>query len=90
MYLADGDDLVIVASKGGRPTNPAWWLNLRESPSTTVRVGGEERAVVARQATPEEKEQLWPRLVELYPTYDEYRERTDRDIPVVILRPDAA
>ena len=88
MYLADGDDLVIVASKGGRATNPAWWLNLREKPSTTVRVGREERAVTARQASPEEKERLWPRLVELYANYDEYRKRTDRDIPVVILRPE--
>jgi deazaflavin-dependent oxidoreductase (nitroreductase family) len=77
-----------VASKGGRATNPAWWLNLREKPSTTVRVGREERAVTARQAMPEEKERLWPRLVELYPNYDEYRKRTDRDIPVVILRPE--
>jgi deazaflavin-dependent oxidoreductase (nitroreductase family) len=84
-YLQDGDDLVIVASKGGVPEHPAWWLNLRASPTTTVQVAGEKRRVTARQADPEEKSRLWPRLVEMYPPYAEYQSHTTRDIPVVIL-----
>lgn len=87
IYLNDGDDLVLVASKGGSHTHPIWWLNLRDSPSTTVTVGSEKRAVVARQASPEEKARLWPKLVEIYSPYDDYQKRTSRDIPVVILEP---
>lgn len=87
LYLEDGDDLVLVASRGGSDATPAWWLNVRERPHTTVQVGGERRAVTARQATPEEKRRLWPRLVEMYPDYATYERRTDRDIPVVILSP---
>jgi F420H(2)-dependent quinone reductase len=87
MYLEDDDRLVIVASKGGAPRDPAWWVNLRASPRTTVQVRSERRRVNARQADAAEKSHLWPRLVELYPDYDEYQRRTDRDIPVVILEP---
>jgi deazaflavin-dependent oxidoreductase (nitroreductase family) len=86
LYLWDGDDLVIVASKGGSARHPAWWVNLRASPTTTVEVGREKRTVTASQASPEEKARLWPRLVEMYPDYDKYQARTARDIPVVILR----
>jgi F420H(2)-dependent quinone reductase len=85
MYAEDGDDLVIVASKGGAPKDPVWWLNLKASPQTAVQVGSEKREVTARRASPEEKQRLWPRLVELWPDYDNYQERTERDIPVVIL-----
>ena len=90
LYLADGDDLVIVASKGGSHTHPIWWLNLRDHPETTVDVGSEKRSVVARQASPEEKARLWPRLVEIYPPYADYQEKTSRDIPVAILERAAA
>ena len=85
MYLEDGEDLVIVASKGGAPAHPAWWLNLKANPRTTVQVGSAKRAVAAREAAPDERSALWPRLVELYPDYEEYQRRTDREIPVVIL-----
>lgn len=84
-YLEDGDDLVIVASKGGVPEHPAWWINLRANPTTTVQVGGEKKTVTARQANPEEKSRLWPRMVELYPDYADYQSHTTREIPVVIL-----
>jgi F420H(2)-dependent quinone reductase len=87
MYLEDDDDLVIVASKGGAPAHPAWWLNLKANPRTTVQVGSAKRAVTAREAAPDEKSALWPRLVELYPDYEDYQRRTDRAIPVVILEP---
>jgi F420H(2)-dependent quinone reductase len=85
IYLADGDDLVIVASKGGAPKDPLWWLNLKASPRTTVQVGGERREVTARQASPEEKRRLWPELNAVWPDFERYQQRTERDIPVVIL-----
>jgi F420H(2)-dependent quinone reductase len=85
IYIADGDDLVVVASKGGAPKDPLWWPNLKASPATTVQVGRERRQVTARQAGPEEKRRLWPKLNEVWPDYEAYQQRTDRDIPVVIL-----
>src|SRR5688500_17948167 len=84
-YLEDGDDLVLVASKGGHPRNPAWFHNLRAHPETTVRVGRERRAVRARVADPSERARLWPLIVHLYGGYADYQERTDREIPLVIL-----
>jgi F420H(2)-dependent quinone reductase len=84
-YLADGDDLVVVASKGGNPRNPAWYHNLRANPDTTVQVGSERRPVRARIATPQERARLWPKVVELYGGYGEYQKRTDREIPLLIL-----
>jgi F420H(2)-dependent quinone reductase len=81
----DGDDLVLVASKGGYPKNPAWFHNLKAHPDTTVQVGREHRPVHARVATPEERERLWPRVVENYGGYAEYQKRTERKIPLVIL-----
>jgi F420H(2)-dependent quinone reductase len=85
LYVEDGDDLVIVASKGGSHKHPAWWLNLRDHPRTTVQVGAERREVVARRASREEKERLWPRMVEIWSDYDAYQRRTSRDIPVIVL-----
>jgi F420H(2)-dependent quinone reductase len=85
IYIRDGEDLVVVASKGGAPRDPLWWVNLKASPRTSVQVGGEHREVTARRASPEEKERLWPRLLEVWPDYESYQQRTDRDIPVVIL-----
>ena len=81
----DGDDLVLVASKGGYPKNPAWFHNLKANPDTVVQVGREHRPVHARVATPEERERLWPRVVENYSGYADYQERTERQIPLVIL-----
>ncbi len=87
LYLEDGGDLVVVGSRGGSEAMPAWFFNLIANPKTSVQVGSEKRSVVARQASPEEKAQLWPRLVEMFPDYAVYQERTDREIPVVILSP---
>jgi deazaflavin-dependent oxidoreductase (nitroreductase family) len=87
LYLADGDDLVIVASYGGAPKHPAWFHNLKANPDTTAEVGRDRRTVRAHVATPDERARLWPRLVELYPAYATYQGRTEREIPVVILRP---
>lgn len=90
LYVTDGDDLVIVASKGGSHRHPAWWLNLRDSPRTMIQVGGRRREVIARQADPDEKERLWPRLVEIWPDYETYQRRTSREIPVIVLSPAGA
>jgi deazaflavin-dependent oxidoreductase (nitroreductase family) len=87
LYLSDGDDLVVVGSKGGSHKHPAWFLNLREMPETTVEVGGEKRSVKVQVASAERREKLWPRLVELYSDYAEYQARTERQIPLVILSP---
>lgn len=87
LYLPDGDDLVIVASMGGTPKHPAWFHNLTAAPDTQVEVGRERRAVRARVAGAEDRERLWPRLVERYPAFRAYQARTEREIPVVILAP---
>lgn len=84
-YIEDDPDLVLVASKGGHPRNPAWFHNLRANPDTTVLVGRERRPVHARVATPEERERLWPTVLDTYAGYGDYQRRTDREIPLVIL-----
>jgi deazaflavin-dependent oxidoreductase (nitroreductase family) len=86
-YLRDGDDYVIVASKGGYPRNPAWFHNLVANPDTTIQVGTKRLAVHARVADPDERARLWPEIVNLYDGYRGYQERTDREIPLVILEP---
>jgi F420H(2)-dependent quinone reductase len=85
IFARDGDDLLIVASKGGSHKDPLWWPNLRERPRTTVQVGSEKREVIARQASAEEKKRLWPIVVDVYAPYDEYQKKTSRDIPVIVL-----
>jgi deazaflavin-dependent oxidoreductase (nitroreductase family) len=88
LYFPDGDDLVLVASKGGFPKHPAWYHNLMANPDTTVQVGGERRAVHARVAGPPERERLWPLAVKQYRSYDDYQARSKgREIPMVILEP---
>src|SRR5262245_55473012 len=83
IYARAGDAPGIPASEGGSHKHPRWWLNLREHPETTVRVGSEDRRVRARQASPDEKQRLWPVVCEVYTPYDDYQRRTERDIPVV-------
>ena len=90
LYLQDGDDLVIVASRGGSDATPAWWLNLQAQPHATVQIKKGRRKVVAREATPEERERLWPLLVAGYRHYAVYQQRTERQIQVIILSPDPA
>jgi deazaflavin-dependent oxidoreductase (nitroreductase family) len=85
VYTRDGDDLVLVASKGGNPKNPAWFHNLVANPETTVQVGSELRPVRARVASDEERERLWPKAVANYGGFADYQKRTDRKIPVVVL-----
>lgn len=86
-YVRDGDNFVLVASKGGHPKHPAWFHNLRANPDVTIQVGSERKAVRARVATPEERARLWPKVVAAYSGYAGYQERTEREIPLVILEP---
>jgi len=90
LYVEDGDDVVVVASKGGHPRHPGWFHNLRANPETTIQVGSERRAVRARVAEPDERARLWPRAIEAYGGYADYQKRADREIPMVILEPRAA
>ena len=85
LYMEDGDDLIVVASKGGFPKHPAWYHNLLANPDTEVQVGREHRKVRARTATPEEYDRLWELAVSSYSGYEDYRARTDRKIPLVVL-----
>lgn len=87
VYLRDGDNVVVIASKGGFPRNPAWFHNLQAHPDTTVQIGARREAVRARAADPQERTRLWPRAVDVYPGYEGYQQRTKREIPVVILEP---
>ena len=87
LYVMDGEDFVIIASKGGAPTHPAWYLNLRSNPEVTVEVGDREVRVRAEEADPEEKARLWQKMVEMYPAYDGYQKKTEREIPLLVLHP---
>jgi deazaflavin-dependent oxidoreductase (nitroreductase family) len=87
IYGRDGDDFVIVASKGGAPEHPAWYLNLREEPRVRLQVGPEVFEAEARTASEEEKARLWPEMAAIWPAYEDYRAATDRSIPVVVLSP---
>ena len=87
LYVMDGEDFVIIASKGGAPTHPAWFLNLRNDPEATVEIGDREVRVRAEEADPQEKARLWRKMVEMYPTYDDYQKKTEREIPLLILHP---
>jgi F420H(2)-dependent quinone reductase len=87
LYSKDGEDMVVVASNGGTASHPAWWLNLMTNPEATVEVGDCKVLVWAEEAGSEEKKRLWPELVEMYGGYEDYRRRTEREIPVVFLHP---
>jgi deazaflavin-dependent oxidoreductase (nitroreductase family) len=87
LYRERGDDLVIFASYAGAPVNPAWFHNLVAHPDVTVEVAGETRAVRARVAGPQERDELWEWNKQDYDTFAEYEAKTERTIPVVILEP---
>jgi deazaflavin-dependent oxidoreductase (nitroreductase family) len=88
IYHEDGDLVAVVASKGGQPTNPAWFHNLKANPEATIQIGSVTRDVWARVATDEERDWLWPKFLEFYPGYDFFqRLAKGRKIPIVILEP---
>jgi deazaflavin-dependent oxidoreductase (nitroreductase family) len=87
VYGRDGENLVLVASKGGYPKHPAWFHNLLANADTTVQVGSRALKVHARVAEGEERERLWSLMVGVYGGYEDYRKRTEREIPLVVLEP---
>ncbi|MEU6073365.1 nitroreductase family deazaflavin-dependent oxidoreductase [Micromonospora sp. NPDC047074] len=85
IYGRDGESYLVVASQGGDPKHPAWYLNLLDEPVVEVQVGAERFSARARTATAAEKPAMWTRMATVWPAYDDYQARTDRDIPVVVL-----
>jgi deazaflavin-dependent oxidoreductase (nitroreductase family) len=85
IFGRDGDDLLLVASQGGAPTHPNWYHNLSANPNVEVQVQGDVFPATARTAVDDEKPRLWSIMTDVWPNYDAYQERTDRQIPVVVL-----
>ena len=88
IYGRHGDDYLIVASRGVAPKPPAWYLNLRDDPTVGVQVKADRFTARARTATAEERPELWRTMTEIWPDYDTYQTKTDREIPVVVLEPE--
>ena len=84
MYVPNGDGFLLVASQGGAPKHPVWYHNLVAHPDVRITFGGQIKALSVRQASEEEKAQLWPICCEYYPPYADYQTRTDRKIPVFV------
>ena len=85
IYQPYGDDHLVVASKGGADDPPAWYLNLQEDSEAQVQIKGERFTARTRDATPQEKPDMWRVMAQAWPAYDEYQGNTDREIPVVVL-----
>jgi deazaflavin-dependent oxidoreductase (nitroreductase family) len=85
IHRTDGERWVVVASKGGAPENPSWFENLKANPEAAIQVKGEEVPVRATTAEGEERTRLWSLMAEVWPAYDTYQAKTDREIPVVVL-----
>lgn len=84
LFLEDGDRVVLVASQGGQPKHPMWYLNVKANPRVTVQIGSRTRDLTAAVADDEERARLWPKLVAMYPEFDDYQSWTERTIPVVV------
>lgn len=87
IYLRDGDAYVLTVSNGGRPSNPGWFFNLQSNPEVAIEVHGVRRRATAEVASPEKRAELWPQLTQIAPMYAGYVRRTQRVIPMVIVRP---
>jgi deazaflavin-dependent oxidoreductase (nitroreductase family) len=85
IHRTDGGRWIVLASKGGAPANPSWFENLKANPEATIQVLGEEVPVRVSTAEGEERSRLWSLMTEVWPAYDDYQARTDREIPVVVL-----
>jgi deazaflavin-dependent oxidoreductase (nitroreductase family) len=87
IFARDGDDYLVVASMGGAPKHPSWYLNITANPAAEIQVKAEHIPVTAHTASAEEKPRLWQIVTEVWPNYDVYQTRTEREIPVVVLSP---
>jgi F420H(2)-dependent quinone reductase len=90
IYIRDGSAYVVTASNGGRPSNPGWFFNLQSNPEATIQVADTQMRVVAEVAGPEKRTELWAGLIRIAPMYGGYEGRTQREIPMVLLKPVAA
>lgn len=87
IYLRDGAAYALTASNGGRPSNPGWFFNLQAHPEVTIEVRGARQRATAEIASPQKRAELWPQLTQIAPMYAGYERRTQREIPMVIVRP---
>lgn len=87
LFLREGNRIVVVASQGGRATNPMWYLNLKANPAVTFLDKTERLSLTARDATASERAEYWPKLDAMYPDFANYRSWTEREIPIVICDP---
>jgi len=87
IHLPHGENKLLVASQGGLNFDPVWYKNIVAQPHIDIMADGIHKKYFAQQATPDEKRALWPHLLSIYPDFDEYQARTDRDIPVLICSP---
>jgi proline iminopeptidase len=86
IFGRSGEDYMVVASKGGAPQHPSWYLNLTENPTVKVQVKADKFTAQAHTANAQERAALWPKMVEIYGPYADYQKKTDRQIPVVVLK----
>ncbi len=86
-YLADGDRVILVASNAGTLTNPAWFNNLKADPQVKINIKGTETNMLAHQADSEEFDQLWPAVIEMFPTWERIQEKSVRNFPLMVLEP---
>lgn len=89
LYLKDGENVIVVASKAGWHEHPLWYQNLCANPNVEIQIGNKRQAMVARTANAEERARYWPAVVNMYKDYADYQSWTDREIPVVVLSPRA-
>ena len=87
LFLREGDRVVLVASQGGRATNPMWYLNIKANPQVTFQIKSEKLNLVAREANTQERAEYWPKLDAMYPDFVNYRSYTDREIPILLCDP---
>ncbi|BAX94648.1 nitroreductase family deazaflavin-dependent oxidoreductase [Mycobacterium shigaense] len=87
LYLREGNRVILVASRGGSDKHPLWYLNLKANPKVSVQIKDEVLQLQARDATEAERSEYWPKLVAMYPTFEDYKSWTDRVIPIVICDP---
>lgn len=87
LYLRDGERVILPASFGGRDADPGWYRNLTSNPKVHIQIRGEHLDMMARDATDEERNRYWPKLIKMYPPYRDYRRAADRVIPLVVCEP---
>lgn len=88
LFMRDGDTIVLVASQGGLPAHPGWLYNIRANPHVVMQIGSEIRPMTAVECSPQQRERLWPQLVDLYADFEQYQQMTtERTIPVVVCSP---